>query len=195
MPSDRPLILASSSPYRRDLLSRLGVAFEVLSPDVDEQRQPDELPGALALRLAELKARTIAISRPNALVIGSDQVAHLDGEFLGKPGNAHHAEHQLGLASGKEVEFLTGLTIVDAGTGTIRRHLDHTIVVFRELAPAEIARYVALDKPFDCAGGFRSEGLGIALFEKIRTDDPTALIGLPLIATARMLREFEVSIY
>jgi septum formation protein len=122
-------------------------------------------------------------------VIGSDQVAHLDGDLLGKPGDAAGAQAQLARASGREVEFLTAVALVDGGTGTILRHVDRTVVRFRALKPSEIAAYVERDQPLDCAGGFRSEGLGIVLFERISSEDPTALVGLPLIALARMLRQ------
>ena len=195
MPTTRTLVLASSSPYRRALLERLGLDFEWAASNVDESRLNDEMPGALALRLAESKARAVASHYPGAVVIGSDQVAHLDGEFLGKPENEAGARRQLVLASGREVEFITGVAVVDVANGAVRRHFDRTVVTFRELSDDEITRYVERDKPYDCAGGFRSEGLGITLFERVATDDPTALVGLPLIATARLLRESGVIIF
>lgn len=190
----RPLVLASSSRYRRGLLERLGLPFETASPDVDESARADESPGAMAMRLAEAKARAVARQRPGALVIGSDQVAELDGRALGKPGDAVTAQAQLAAASGREVEFLTAVVVVDGATGEAARHLDRTVVRFRALSRAEIEAYVERDQPLDCAGSFRSEGLGVVLFERISSEDPTALVGLPLIAVARMLRQFGVDI-
>ena len=195
MPAAPPLVLASSSPYRRALLERLGLAFEVQAPAVDEAPEQSETPAGLALRLAEDKARAVARTRPGALVIGSDQVAHLDGGILGKPGDADQARAQLMRSSGREVEFLTAVVLFDARTGEVQRHLDRTVVAFRALGPDEIDAYIARDRPFDCAGSFRSEGLGIGLFEKVVSEDPTALVGLPLIALARMLRKAGADIY
>lgn len=195
MSPPRTLVLASSSRYRRALLERFGLPFECVSPEVDETPRDDEMPGALAMRLAEQKALVVAQRMGTAVVIGSDQVAHLDGVVLGKPGDASTARFQLGRASGREVEFLTALAVVDGTSGTVRRHLDRTVVRFRELAPAEIATYVERDRPFDCAGSFRSEGLGIALFEQVSSEDPTALVGLPMIAVARLLRQSGVIIF
>lgn len=183
------LILASTSRYRQELLARLRVPFEVEAPGVDESPFPEEMPVALAVRLAEAKAQAVGRRRAGALVIGSDQVAHLGGRIIGKPGSATAAIGQLTACSGREVEFCTAICLFDARSGTVRRHFDRTSVRFRALAAAEIERYVAADAPLDCAGSFRSEGLGTALFESVRTDDPTALIGLPLISTARLLRE------
>lgn len=194
MTPPRLLVLASSSRYRQGLLERFGLPFECSAPDVDESPQGDETPSALALRLAETKAKVVARQRPGALVIGSDQVAQLDGEILGKPGDAATAQAQLVRASGREVEFLTAVALVDGSNGAILRHVDRTVVRFRTLAAEEIARYVARDRPLDCAGSFRSEGLGVVLFEQISSEDPTALVGLPLIALARMLRQAGVII-
>ena len=189
-----PLVLASSSRYRRALLERFGLPFECNAPDIDEEPQGDETPSALALRLAETKARAVARQRPGALVIGSDQVAQLEGALLGKPGDAATARHQLARASGREVEFLTAVALVDGRNGAVLRHVDRTVVQFRPLDPAEIAAYVERDRPLDCAGSFRSEGLGVVLFERISSEDPTALVGLPLIALARMLRQAGIEI-
>lgn len=189
MSSPAPLFLASTSRYRQELLARLRVPFEVEAPGTDESPFPDEAPVGLAMRLAEAKARAVGQRRAGALVIGSDQVAHLDGKLLGKPGSPAVASAQLLACSGRVVEFCTAVCLYDARSGTVRRHLDSTSVRFRVLVADEVARYVALDDPQDCAGSFRSEALGVALFESVRTDDPTALIGLPLIATARLLRE------
>ena len=195
------LILASTSPYRRELLSRLGVEFAVARPETDETPQPGETPDALAVRLAAAKAEAAlargALARDglgpeggpaNAWAIGSDQVAELDGRPLGKPGTVENAEAQLAAMSGRAVRFLTALCLAGPN-GRRLEALDVTVVRFRALRTDEIARYVARERPLDCAGSFKSEGLGIALFEAIETRDPTALIGLPLIATARLLRE------
>lgn len=181
------LVLGSTSPYRRELLSRFGLPFTVDRPEVDETPHPGESPIALAERLAEAKARAIAARHPGACVIGSDQVAELAGRPLGKPGSREVAIDQLAAMSGAEVHFHTALCVVHAGTARAARDL--TVVRFRTLSADEIARYVDREQPLDCAGSFKSEGLGITLFEAIRTDDPTALVGLPLIATARLLRD------
>lgn len=180
------LVLGSTSRYRRELLSRLGLPFEVDRPDVDETPRPGEAPAALADRLAESKARDVAARHPGACVIGSDQVAELGGRPLGKPGTRENAIAQLTAMSGAEVHFHTAVCVVHAACVEAARDL--TVVRFRPLSGEEIARYVDREQPLDCAGSFKSEGLGITLFEAIRTDDPTALVGLPLIATARLLR-------
>lgn len=182
------LILASTSRYRRELLTRLRLPFDTARPETDETTLPGETPSALALRLAEAKARAIATIRPDACVIGSDQVAELDGHPLGKPGDHAGAIAQLTGMSGREVRFRTGLCVIPPG-GAARCVLDTTTVRFRRLSADEIARYVDAEQPFDCAGSFKSEGLGIGLFDAIDSSDPTALIGLPMIATARLLRE------
>lgn len=182
-----PLILASTSRYRRELLGRLGLAFDVARPDTDETPRPDEAPAALAQRLAQAKAAAIAAQQPQAWVIGSDQVAEFDGRPIGKPGGREGAIAQLSAMSGREVRFCTGLCVMRAGEPALTA-LDITTVRFRELSAAEIGRYLDAEQPYDCAGSFKSEGLGIALFEAIESQDPTALIGLPLIATARLLR-------
>ncbi|WP_300620930.1 Maf family nucleotide pyrophosphatase [Dokdonella sp.] len=184
------LVLASTSPYRRELLSRLGLPFLAVAPGVDESPLPDEAPRALALRLARAKAEAVAARRPGTLVIGSDQVAELDGHALGKPGTPAAAEAQLAACSGRCVDFHTALCVVDTrgGHAVATAAIDRTRVVFRPLETAEIRRYLEAEQPFDCAGSFKCEGLGIILFDRIENDDPTALIGLPLIALSRLLR-------
>lgn len=186
------LVLASTSPYRRELLARLRLPFAVARPEVDETPAPGEAPAALAARLALAKAWAVARARPGAWVIGSDQVAELDGRPIGKPGGPAAAHAQLAAASGRAVDFHTGLALVRAGRAgeadASFEHLDLTRVRFRALGDDEIARYLDAEQPFDCAGSFKCEGLGISLFEAIESLDPTALVGLPLIATARLLR-------
>jgi septum formation protein len=182
------LILASTSPYRRELLSRLRLPFETARPEVDETPLPGETPRPLAERLAAAKADVIARREPRAFVIGSDQVAELDGTPLGKPGSRDAAIAQLGAMSGRRILFRTALCVKREGDPP-RTAIDTTAVLFRPLSLAEIERYVDVEQPLDCAGSFKSEGLGIALFDAIESSDPTALIGLPLIATARLLRE------
>ena len=181
------LLLASTSPYRRELLARLRLPFETVRPEVDETPLPGETPGALALRLAVAKAVAVAARHPGARVIGSDQVADFDGEALGKPGGRAAAIAQLQAMSGHGVAFRTAVAV--AFGGTVSSALDTTVVRFRDLGRSEIERYLDLDQPWDCAGSFKSEGLGIALFASIDSRDPTALVGLPLLDTARLLRE------
>ncbi len=188
-----PLWLASTSRYRRDLLSRLGVEFRCEAPRVDETRGPGESPSALARRLALAKARAVAERHPEALVIGADQVCALGDVVLGKPGDAATAERQLVAESGNTVIFHTAVAVVGLQAGFWRQHVDETRCVFRALSAEEIAAYVAAENPYDCAGGFRVEGRGIALFERIESLDPTALIGLPLIWVASALRAARVS--
>ena len=182
------LILGSTSRYRRELLERLRLPFDVARPDTDETPLAGEPPESLARRLARAKAADVAARHPEAWVIGSDQVAEFDGRPLGKPGTHEAATEQLQAMSGRPVRFLTGLCLM-RGDGEILEALDCTVVRFRALATEEIQRYLAAEQPYDCAGSFKSEGLGITLFDAIETHDPTALIGLPLIATARLLRE------
>lgn len=184
------LVLASTSPYRRDLLRRLRLPFEVARPEVDESPRAAESAAALAQRLARAKAAAVSATDAwtDAWTIGSDQVAELDGRALGKPGGRDAARAQLAAMSGTEVRFLTALAL-HHGDGRCLEALDVTVVRFRTLAGDEIARYVDAEQSFDCAGSFKAEGLGIALFEAIASEDPTALVGLPLIATARLLRE------
>lgn len=184
----RPLILASTSRYRRELLARLRLPFDVHAPDVDETPLPGETPLALAQRLALSKANTIAARFPDAIVIGSDQVADLDGEPLGKPGDHERATAQLRRMRGRTLVFQTAVAVVCSATGFARSDVAPVRVVFRSLDDAAIERYLLAETPYDCAGSAKSEGLGIALLDAIDSDDPTALIGLPLIRTARMLR-------
>lgn len=182
------LVLASTSRYRRELLERLRLPFDVARPDTDETPRPGEAPAALAARLAEAKAAAVARAEPGAWVLGSDQVAELDGRPLGKPGGREAAIAQLASMSGRIVAFHTGVCLL-RGDAPPLAAADVTRVRFRALDAAEIARYVDAEQPFDCAGSFKSEGLGIALFDAIESSDPTALVGLPLIATARLLRQ------
>ena len=182
------LVLASSSPYRRELLARLRIAFETDAADIDETHRRGESPRDLVVRLARQKAARVASRHQNAWVIGSDQVAVHDHEILGKPGSAAKAIEQLHLASGRTVTFLTAVCVLSDGGRRSDEHVDETRVHFRTLSPAEIARYVELEKPYDCAGSFKSEGLGISLFASIESRDPTALVGLPLIWLAGALR-------
>lgn len=188
------LILASTSRYRRDLLQRLGVPFECIAPGADEARLPDEPPAAMASRLARLKAEVVAARHPQALVIGSDQVALRGHEILGKPGTVERCREQLRASSGKEVVFLTAVHVIDGMAGRTESHVDRTVVKFRELADAEIDRYIERDQPLDCAGGFKAEALGIALFDRIESDDPTGLTGLPLSWLCGALRRARVPI-
>ncbi len=174
--------------YRRELLARLRLPFECQPPDCDETPAPGETAEALARRLAKAKAESVAARAVGSVVIGSDQVALRADRILGKPGSARRCMEQLRASSGHEVVFLTAVHIVDARGGKFESHLDRTRVLFRHLSDEEIARYVAADEPFDCAGGFKAEALGIALFERIESEDPTALTGLPLIWLSGALR-------
>ncbi len=183
------LVLASSSRYRAGLLARLGLPFQTQSPDIDESALEGESPADLVARLSLEKARAVAEAWPRGLIIGSDQVAVCGDAVLGKPGTAARAVDQLTGLSGRTVSFLTGLCLLDAATGTHQSALVRTQVRFRSLSAAEIAAYVAREQPLDCAGAFKSEGLGVALFEAIEGDDPNALIGLPLIALCSMLNQ------
>ena len=186
--SGRPLILGSTSRYRKELLARLCFPFQVEAPEVDETPQAQEAPKDLALRLALAKARAVANKYPDAVVIGSDQVADLEGEPLGKPGNHTNAVKQLKRMRGKTVIFQTALSVVCVATGFEQTDLAAVKVTFRDLTDAEIESYLKAEEPYDCAGSAKSEGLGIALLAAIDNDDPTALIGLPLIRTCHMLR-------
>ena len=187
-PLPRPLILGSTSRYRRELLERLHLPFEVQAPQVDDTPLPGEPPETLARRLALAKARAVAARHPQAVVIGSDQVADLAGEPLGKPGTHARAVEQLQRMRGRTVIFQTALSVVCQASGFEMSDLAAVQVRFRALTDAEIETYLRLEEPYDCAGSAKSEGLGIALLESIDNDDPTALIGLPLIRTARLLR-------
>lgn len=189
-------MLASGSPARAELLRRLGVAFDIIPADIDETPLPGETPDALAERLSREKARVVAQHEPGALVIGSDQVAVFDGQPSGKPGNAENARAALRRFSGHSVTFLTGVCLAaahasdaaDSGLAWEDFHLDRTVVVFRTLSDGEIVRYVEQDRPLACAGSFKIEALGPSLFESVRSEDPTALPGLPLIRLCAMLR-------
>ncbi len=186
------LILGSSSPYRRELLARLGLPFETCSPDVDEQALPNEEPKVLALRLSHAKAQRVAEMQRHgtrALVIGSDQVADLRGQCMGKPGNHERATQQLQAMSGQTVHFHTAVTLWDTQTGPLGTEVHTVAVRFRELDNDTIEQYLHIERPYDCAGSAKAEGLGIALLEGIDSNDPTILIGLPLIAVARLLRQ------
>ncbi len=183
------LILGSTSRYRRELLSRLHLPFTVVAPQVDETPRPGEAPAALALRLALEKAREVAARHPEAIVIGSDQVADLDGEAIGKPGTHERAVRQLRRMSGRRLVFQTGVAVLRPSTGFEQALLAPVRVSVRRLTDIEIERYLELEQPYDCAGSAKSEALGIALLEAIDSDDPTALVGLPLIRTCELLRQ------
>ena len=185
---NRSLILGSTSIYRRELLSRLHIPFEVAAPEVDETPLPGEAPSVLAERLALAKANAVAAKFPNAVVIGSDQVADLNGQSLGKPGTHDKAVTQLRLMRGQTVVFQTAVAVVCLATGFEQCSLAAVNVKFRDLTDYEIENYLQLENPYDCAGSAKSEGLGIALLDAIDSDDPTALIGLPLIRTCQMIR-------
>lgn len=183
----RRLILASSSPFRQDLLRRLGVEFTALSPEVDERAREGEAPEDLARRLAEAKARRIAQDHPDALIIGSDQVAVLNGRMVGKPGGHAAAVAQLSAASGQTLRFFTALCLLNTVENRLQVDVVTCDVTFRRLTGAEIESYLRREQPYGCAGSFKSEALGIALMERLEGPDPTALIGLPLIRLTRML--------
>ena len=187
-PTPRALVLGSTSRYRRELLTRFRLPFDTASPDVDETPQPGETPAALALRLALAKAHAVAAQHPQAIVIGSDQVADLHGQPLGKPLVHDKAVAQLRAMSGQSMLFHTAVAVVCQATGFAQADTAVVRTVFRTLSDAEIERYLRAEEPYDCAGSAKSEGLGITLLEAIESDDPTALIGLPLIRTARLLR-------
>jgi septum formation protein len=186
-PTQRQLLLGSTSPYRRDLLARLRIPFEVAAPEVDETAYPNETPKQLACRLAMAKARALAARFPSHVVIGSDQVADLDGMALGKPGDHARAVLQLQQMRGQTVVFQTAVAVVCRDSGFAQMDLAQVQVKFRDLSDAQIEAYLLAEMPYDCAGSAKSEGLGIALLERIDNDDPSALVGLPLIRTCRML--------
>lgn len=187
-PTSRTLVLGSTSPYRRALLNRLRMPFETTAPNVDETPHPGEAPAELALRLARAKAMDVALRHPDAVVIGSDQVADLHGQALGKPGSHERAVKQLEAMSGQTVIFQTAVSVVCLATAFEQFDLAAVEVQFRALSSHEIEAYLRAEQPYDCAGSAKSEGLGISLLDRIVNDDPTALIGLPLIRTTRMLR-------
>ena len=183
------LRLASTSPYRRLLLARFGLPFECTRPEVDETPLGGESPEALAARLAAAKARAVALRHPDDWVIGADQVAELDGAALGKPGSFERAADQLAAASGRQVAFHTAVCLARHVDRRAFAFADRTLVQFRTLSAAEIERYLHAEQPYDCAGSFKAEGLGITLFEAVHSSDPTALVGLPLVALAQALRQ------
>ena len=188
MPTMPPLVLASSSPWRQDLLTRLGLPFECASPEIDETPAPREPAPALVERLARSKAEALSDRYPNHLIIGSDQVATLDGIILGKPGNHENACRQLALCSGRTVTFHTGLALHDSASGATDALEESFRVHFRPLPRETIERYLRIEQPYQCAGSFRMEGLGIVLFSRLEGRDPNTLIGLPLIALVDMLQ-------
>ena len=183
------LVLASTSPFRKSVLEKLGLPFDCHAPEVDEAPQPHETPAQLVERLSIAKAQAVAAHLQQGLVIGSDQVAVIDDEILGKPGNHENAVAQLERASGKTVTFLTGLALVNAESGAIQAEVVPFKVVFRQLTQPQIVNYLNAEQPYNCAGSFKSEGLGIALFDRLEGDDPNTLIGLPLIRLIRMLEK------
>ena len=188
------LILASTSRYRRDLLQRLGLPFECVAPDVDESRLPGEPAAAMAARLARVKAEAVAARYPAAIVIGSDQVVLRGTDVLGKPGTIERCREQLRASSGREVVFLTAVHVIDGSAGRTESHVDRTVVKFRVLSDDEIDRYIERDNPLDCAGGFKAESLGIALFDRVESIDPTGLTGLPLSWLCGALRRARVQV-
>jgi septum formation protein len=189
MLESRRLVLASTSPYRKALLERLGLAFECAGPAVEERALPGEAPAATAQRLAEAKARAVALRFPDALIIGSDQVATCEGALLEKPGDHANAVRQLTAMSGRTAHFDTAVALCDATSGVVRSAVVPCRVRFRVLGAAQIEDYLRREQPYDCAGSAKSEGLGIALIERIECDDPTALVGLPLIALTGLLQQ------
>lgn len=194
MAQRRAIILASTSNYRRQLLARLRLPFECVAPQVAEDAEPEETPAATALRLAILKAKSVAQHFPGAIIIGSDQVASCDGVRLGKPGNRANAIRQLEHLSGRTAAFDTALCVLDAASGVERSRVVSCRVAFRALTRNQIETYLDHEQPYDCAGSAKSEGLGIALLARIQSDDPTALIGLPLIALTELLADSGVAV-
>ena len=193
-PAMQRIVLASGSPYRKRLLQRLALDFVCISPDIDETPTSGETPEALVLRLSEAKARAVALLAPDALVIASDQVGATDGRLLGKPGTSERAEQQLRSISGRAVRFLTGLCVLDARSGRTASGVETCTVHLRELSDAAIRDYVRREQPLDCAGSFKVEGLGIALFRSLELDDPSVLEGLPLIRLVDFLGQFGVPV-
>lgn len=195
LPKARALILGSTSPYRRELLERLRLPFEVEHPEVDETPSAGETPIAMAQRLAMAKAQSVAQRFPQAIVIGSDQVADLNGEPLGKPGNHLNAVAQLQRMRGQTVVFQTAVAVVCLATGFAQSELAQVKVLFRDFSDQALQHYLRAEQPYDCAGSAKSEGLGIVLLERIDNQDPTALVGLPLLITCRLLRAAGVPLY
>ena len=185
----RQLVLASTSPFRKELLNRLEISFKTANPQTDESALPGESPEEMALRLSEAKARAVAPLFPEALIIGSDQVAILDGQVYGKPGTHENAIKQLQTMRGRTVNFFTGLCLLDAKTGEAHVRGIPTLVTFRNLSDEEIENYLRREQPYNCAGAAKSEGLGIAIIARMQGDDPNALVGLPLIALCDLFRE------
>ncbi|MEA3219688.1 Maf family protein [Immundisolibacter sp.] len=192
--SHPPLVLASTSPTRRELLGRLGLPFDVHAPQVDETPLPDEAPTALALRLARAKAEAAAVTFPAHLIIGSDQVAVVGARVLGKPGDRARAAEQLALSSGQVMVFQTAVCLFSSVTGQVATRLVPFDVELRRLSRVDIERYLDREQPFGCAGSLRSEGLGVTLCQRMSGDDPTALLGLPLIALCELLRDQGVAL-
>ena len=188
------IVLASTSVFRRELLTRLGLPFAMANPDVDETAVHGETPETTALRLSETKARAVVAQYPGALIIGSDQVACLDAQVFGKPGSHENAVKQLQAMRGRSVNFFTGLCLLNAKTGKARLRGVPTLVTFRNLSDVEIENYLRREQPYNCAGSAKSEGLGIALIAKMEGDDPNALIGLPLIALCDLLAKENINI-
>ena len=189
------LILASSSPFRRELLSRLMIPYELVAPEVDETARPGELPQALVERLAIAKAQAVAAKHPQALIIGSDQVAVHAGEIVGKPLTHERAVAQLKIASGKTVTLYTGLALINSATGRVQSEVVPYRVLFRSLSDAQIENYLRKEQPYHCAGSVKSEGLGVALLERFEGEDPATLIGLPLIRLIRMLEHEGLTVF
>lgn len=194
LPDGRRLVLASTSPFRRELLARLGLPFTVQAPDVDESPKTGEDASTLVARLAVQKAQAVADQESAALIIGSDQAAVLNGELIGKPGDHQRAAMQLRQASGQAVTFYTGLCLLDSASNQCQVAVESFRVMFRRLTETMIENYLRRERPYHCAGSFKSEGLGIALFERLEGDDPTGLIGLPLIRLTRMLETAGVAV-
>ena len=192
--STPPIILASGSKYRQTLLQKLAIDFETASPSIDESPKSQEPPAQLAVRLGQQKAQALKSRYPKHLIIGSDQVAYFDGCYLEKPGTRDRAIRQLHSVSGRQVEFFTSICVLNSTTGEYLSDLDTTTVLFKPLTSAQIESYLDRDEPYDCAGSFKAESLGIALFEKINSEDPNALIGLPLIKLIKLLAHFNVNI-
>ncbi len=188
------IILGSTSPFRQELLHRLRLPFSTAAPDIDESPQPGESPQRLVKRLALAKAEAVALGNPQALIIGSDQVACLGDRIIGKPGNRENAIKQLTQASGQHVQFLTGLCLLNSATNRAQVVCEPFVVHFRKLTQEQIERYLDAEEPYNCAGSFKSEGLGIALFERLEGADPNSLIGLPLIHLVTMLQQEGVAV-